>query len=119
MDINRWRWEIKSFEEAEKAAQKLTEETLVRHVATDAGSNVSPRFDAIRAPQVGDAVSYAFNGDYYPDGYIASVSDGPKMVVKTSKGHIYYRRRKTGNWVMQGGTWNLVQGHHSELNPSF
>lgn len=117
MNINRW--EIKSFEEAEKVAEKLTEETLVRHVATDAGEWVSPRYDAVRAPQVGDEVSYAFNGDYYPDGYIASISDGPKMVIKTSGGHVYYRRRNTGVWMMKGGTWHLVQGHRSELNPSF
>jgi len=117
MNINRWK--IKDFKEAEKVAEKLTEETLVRHVAVDAGSNVFPRFGAIRVPQVGDAVSYAFNGDYYPDGYIASVSSGVKMVIKTSKGHVYYRHLKTGCWIMKGGTWRLVDGHRSELNPSF
>jgi len=117
MNINRW--EIKSFEEAEKVAVQLTEETGVRHVATDAGEWVSPRYYAVRVPQIGDEVSYGFNGDYYPDGHITSVSDGPKMVIKTSGGHVYYRRNVTGSWVMKGGTWRLVRGYHCELNPSF
>jgi hypothetical protein len=86
-------------------------------VAVDSGPNVSPRYDVIVLPKVGDPVSYAFNGDSYPDGTIVSVSASLK-VVKTSTGRSYYRRRETGSWV-NNGTWSLVAGHVYKQNPSF
>lgn len=113
------RHEIKDFNHAERLAKEATGLTKKLHVAIDNGDNVWPRFDVAPAPEVGADVSYAFNGDSYPDGQIISVSNGPRMVVKTSNGNVYYRRRQTGSWIMQGGTWSLINGHHREWNPEF
>jgi hypothetical protein len=80
----------------------------------------SPRFGVTQPPKVGDKVSYAFNGDYYPDGEVVSVGTGPRMTVTTSSGRRYNRFRKTGTWRSSGGgTWSLVQGHHDQRNPHF
>jgi len=86
-------------------------------IAVDAGPNVSPRYNVIRLPTVGDKVSYTFNGDTYPDGEIVSVSSLFTKIV-TSTGSCYYRRRKTGTWL-KDRTWSLVQGHETTRNPSF
>lgn len=115
----RWcnRNDFTSIGPAEVVAQDATALTGDVYLATDT-PNTSPRFDVIRAPKVGDEVSYAFNGDYYPDGKIVRVSKSMR-VVKTDTGHTYYRRGKTAAWVQTGGTWVLVQGHVSRRNPSF
>lgn len=113
------RWDFDSFAKAEQIAAGATKVTGELHVAVDSGPYVSPRFDVVRAPAVGDKVSYGFNGDYYPDGVIVSVGSGVQMVVKTSTGQTYRRRRQTGSWRQAGGTWSLVQGHIDERNPSF
>jgi len=101
---------------AEAIAQQATELTGDRYVATDATASTSPRYDVIRAPKVGDAVSYTFNGDTYPDGHIVSVSDSLR-VVRTDKGNVYYRRLNTGTWKQTGGTWSLTPGHRTTRNP--
>lgn len=102
---------------AEVIARGATELTGERYIATDAGPHVSPRYDVTRAPAVGDKVSYAFNGDSYPDGEIVRVSASLK-VVTTSTGSRFYRRKQSGSWV-KGGTWSLVRGHVRKLNPEF
>lgn len=107
-----------SFEEAEKRAAEVTEATGVLYIATDSGSGCYPRFDVVRPPAVGDKVSYAFNGDYYPDGEVVKVSPTLKKV-ETSTGSVYYRRKLTGGWKKKGGTWSLINGHHNERNPHF
>jgi hypothetical protein len=111
------RWDWKDLASAEYIAAQVTKLTGQLHVGTDSGPCCFPRFDVVRAPAVGDKVSYAFNGDSYPDGEIAKVS--PTLQVTTSTGHVYRRRKLSGNWVRTGGTWSLVQGHHYEQNPSF
>jgi hypothetical protein len=111
------RHDIKSVEHAAEiaeSAQKLTGKT---YLPVDSGSGVWPRFDVIEAPAVGEAVSYAFNGDYYPCGHIKSISASFRMIT-TTEGQKFYRRKQTANWKYNR-TWSLVDGHRSELNPSF
>lgn len=107
---NRNDW--KTFEAAQSVAAHLD-----GHIATDAGPNVSPRYDVIKLPKVGDKVSKAFNGDHYPCGVIVNISKTLKAIT-TDGGDVFYRVRQTGSWRNQG-TWFLEAGHHSELNPSF
>lgn len=112
--------DFKTFEQAEKVAASanlLGKFEGGELIATDAGPNVSPRYDVIRLPTVGDKVSYSFNGDSYPDGEIHSISALHTKVVTTT-GSAYYRRRKTGAWL-KDNTWFLVQGHEYKQNPSF
>lgn len=111
------RHDIRSFAHAEQLAQQATELMGELYIATDAGAHVSPRIDVIRAPAVGDKVSYAFNGDSYPCGRITAISPTLKKVT-TSEGDVFYRRRQSGAWV-KGGTWSMVRGHVSARNPSF
>lgn len=113
--VNRWA----SFEEAEDIAAQATELTGDLHLACDRSRYVSPRYVVVRAPKVGDKVSYAFNGDYYPDGVIRHVTKTTCRVVKTDTGRTYYRRKLGAGWKMQGGTWSLVPGHISRYNREF
>lgn len=105
---------IKSFEEAESLAAAKTEETGQLHIATDAGNHHYPRYDVRKAPAVGDKVSYAMNGDYYPDGEIVKISKTLKRVT-TSNGTMYHRVRQTGSWKRKG--WSLIEGHIDRRNP--
>ena len=107
-----------SFEEVEKIASHLTSITNKAFMAIDNTSSVWPQFDIIETPKVGDAVSYGFNGDYYPDGYIVSITQ--KMQITTSSGKKYRRYKNTSNWRSCGSrSWSLVQGHINERNPHF
>ena len=87
------------------------------YIGIDNGELIYPRYDIVKAPVIGDEVSYAFNGDYHPDGVIVSVSASLR-VVETDSGNRYYRKRLTGKWLLNK-TWSLVAGHHNERNPSF
>lgn len=107
------RWDWKTFEAAAEVAAELGP----NYIATDAGHGVSPRYDVIELPKVGDKVSYAFNGDYYPCGEIASISKSLKLIT-TTEGRKFYRVRQTGCWK-NAGTWSLVPGHVSKQNPEF
>lgn len=111
------RWDWTSYEVVHGLAMRLTALTGINFVGTDAGPHVSPRYDVVRAPHVGDKVSYSFNGDTYPDGQIVKVTKG--LTAVTSSGKRYRRYKQTGSWIMEGGTWSLVQGHISERNPHF
>lgn len=106
-----------SFDAAESKAAQVSVLMGELYVATDSGENCYPRYDVVRAPRVGDEVSYAFNGDCYECGVIAKISKSLKRVV-TSTGKVFYRRKNSGAWL-SGVTWSMVQGHHNELNPSF
>lgn len=111
---NRNDW--KTFEAAKHVAAHLK-----GHIATDAGSHVSPRYDVIKLPQVGDKVSYGFNGDCYPCGTIKSISKSLRLITTEDEGkgrRTFYRVRETGMW-RNDGTWCLIPGHVSKLNPSF
>jgi hypothetical protein len=112
---NRWDWT--TFDRVVELATYITALTGDLHVGTDAGAHVSPRYDIVRAPKVGDEVSYAFNGDCYPDGVITALTKG--LQVTTTSGSKYRRKGQTGSWLKTGGTWSLVNGHIYEQNPSF
>lgn len=119
-----YRGDIKSFEQAQALAAQCNELTDSKlcgktYLAADAGSHVHPRYDVVLAPRVGEPISYAFNGDYYPDGYITKIGGTNCSRVYTDTGSVYNRRRKSGSWIKRGGTWSMVSGHISELNPSF
>ena len=112
--------DLETFEEVTTLASYLTAMTGTLYLPADAGSHVSPRYDIIEAPKIGDEVSYAFNGDSYPDGTIVKIS--PNWMITTSTGKRYNRSRqgKGGGWrSVGGGTWSLVPGHIYEQNPSF
>jgi hypothetical protein len=111
------RHDFKSLEHAGDIAKSATQATGKLHLPVDSGSGVWPRFDVIEAPAVGDDVSYAFNGDYYPCGQIKSISASHR-VITTTEGQKFYRRRESGCWKLNG-IWSLVDGHRHELNPSF
>lgn len=111
------RHDFKTIEIAEQIAAATSKFTGRTYIATDAGEGCYPRFDVIEAPSVGDEVSYAFNGDYYPCGTIVSISKSMKLIT-TSTGRKFYRSRQSGSWL-NGGMWSLVSGHISRMNPEF
>lgn len=111
------RRDIKSVEHAAEIAESAQKATGKTYLPIDSGSGVWPRFDVIEAPAVGDDVSYAFNGDYYPCGQIKSISASFRLII-TTEGQKFYRRRESACWKYNG-VWSMVDGHHSELNPSF
>lgn len=120
MDVNNsWEccWDWNTFEEVVRVALSATIFSGEIYIPVDNGEWVSPRYDVIKAPAVGDKVSYAFNGGYYPDGEIVKISDSYK-VITTSTGKKFYRKGLTGRWRW-GRIWSLVQGHHNEFNPHF
>lgn len=111
-----------------KAAAEVAAMLGPKYQATDAGPYCSPRYDVIDLPQVGQEVSYAFNGDYYPCGKIVSISAGPafrRIVAEDVNGrkYVFHRRCRSGEpvggaWIMDG-TWSMIQGHHDRRNPEF
>lgn len=110
------RWDWKSLDEVALIAELAsTDDTL--YIGVDKGSSVSPRFDVIEAPKVGDDVSMSFNGDSYPCGKIVSISKSMKLIT-TSDGKKFYRRKQSGTWL-NGGTFALVRGIIDERNPHF
>lgn len=107
----------KTMARAEEVAAQLTAATGAQYLATDAGPNVSPRFDVIEVPVVGAEVSRYFNGDGYPAGTILRISQSFKRI-ETTEGVVFFRRGKTGSWV-NDGTWSMVPGRVNDRNPSF
>ena len=84
------RWDWKSFAEVEaiaKGANALNDGN--HYLPVDGGAWISPRYDIVIAPKVGDKVSYGFNGDYYPDGTIAKMSKSFKRVVSSTDNASY------------------------------
>ena len=108
---NRNDW--KSFQQVEAVAKALGE----GFIATDAGSHVSPRYDVIKLPMIGEDVSYGFNGDYYPCGKIATISKTFKKII-TTDGSVFYRKGLTGSWK-KDQTWSLVSGVVNKRNSEF
>lgn len=109
-------WEFKSFEEVDALAKQFSTAEKT-YLGFDQGESCSPRFGLFEAPNVGDEVSYAFNGDYYPCGTIVKITKGWRIT--TSEGKVFNRRKQMPGWLMVGGTWRLVHGHVSKLNPEF
>ena len=103
---------------AEEIAAQATEVTKKLHIVVDRGNSRLIPYDVIEAPAVGNPVSYAFNGDYYPCGEITAVSPTLKKIV-TSTGHEFYRSKQTGNWKLKGTFFSLIKGHIDKRNPSF
>lgn len=99
-----------------ETARLLSEATNELYIAVDKGNFVSPRYDIIKAPKVGDEVSMGFNGDYYPVGKIESISDTMRVIV--AGGKMFYRKRQTGAWLYSK-TFTLIPGTRDERNPSF
>lgn len=98
------------------AANELTEPG--RYIPIDRGRNVSPRYDVMMAPMVGEEVSKGFNGDYYPCGTIVAISPTMKKIT-TSDGTVFYRKRENSPRWSCDGTFCLVRGRIDERNPSF
>jgi hypothetical protein len=111
------RWDFECFEQAMLIAIQAETATGNAYLPIDNGENVSPRYDVIEAPKVGDKVSCGLNGDYYPEGEIVKISDSYKIIT-TSTGKKFYRKGLTGRWV-RSKMWVLVAGHHDRKNPSF
>lgn len=107
-----WDW---TEAEAKAVAAKASEVFGVPYDFVDSGCPGLRRYDIVSVPQVGDKVSYAFNGDCYPDGVIVKVTTSGQ--IKTDTGSTYRRRKQTACWVKSGGTFCLVSGHHYEQNP--
>jgi hypothetical protein len=108
----------KNYDLCVKIAESAGRLTGREYMVTTNKRHSGDTYEVIEAPQIGDKVSYAFNGDYYPDGEIVSITKGTKRIIKTSSGRKYYRRKKTGSWICHG-TWSLIPGHISRLNPHF
>ena len=87
------------------------------HITCDRGGHISPRWCVIEKPKVGDEVSKCFNGDYYPKGTIVKISDSLRRI-ETSTGTVFWRRKKSSSWI-SGGTWSMIKGHVSRMNPEF
>lgn len=110
--------DVASYDEACDIAEALTKSTGKCHLGVDRGEYVWPRFDVIEFDvKPGTVVSMGFNGDYYPQGKVAKVSDN-KRVVTLENGLRFYRRRLSSSWVNEG-TWSLIPGTRDERNPSF
>jgi hypothetical protein len=91
------RWDWKTFDAAKEVAAALGAE----YAATDSGEGVSPRYDIIKLPQVGEPISY-----------------DSKRIVTSTEGQKFYRRKESGAWIYQR-TWSMVRGHISRMNPEF
>lgn len=100
----------------EAVVAQLNEEAGFEKYAVSV-NNYYPEHSIFELPQVGDKVSYGFNGDYYPCGKIKSISASKKLVT-TDTGAKFYRKQKTASWV-KNGTWSMVAGHIDERNPHF
>ena len=111
------RWDFECFEQAMLVATQATNAMGKEYIPIDNGEWVSPRYDVIEAPCVGDKVSCGFNGDYYPEGEIVKISKNFKIIT-ASTGKKFYRKGLTGRWV-HSEMWVLVAGHYEEKNPHF
>lgn len=70
--------------------------------------------------QVGDDVSYCFNGDCYPDGQVARITkSGKYLYTTTGKKYVFGIGVCGAHYTSIGGTWVLVKGIHNDKNPSF
>jgi len=118
------RWDISFLDDAEEIARLLNIAAMnkgkdaISYLAVDAGPSVSPRYDVIEAPKVGDLVSRYFNGDAYPAGKIIKMSENLRRI-ETDDGTVFWRRQQTSSWIATGGTWAMASGHRNDRNPHF
>ena len=90
--------------------------------ANDLTKKQSNKLVAERPYAVGDAVHYAFNGDYYPATVIEVSASGHQVRVQSESGvPQLFTRRANGAYRSKGyyGTWCLGKGTRDERNPSF
>jgi len=117
------RWDFPSLEFVTRLAASATALTGEDWIPVDNGPSVSPRFDVMACPQVGDEVSKGFNGDYFPIGKIISISAAPTRRVITVDGPRgklrFYRNKLSSGWTQAGGTWGLVKGVVDRYNQEF
>lgn len=128
---------IQTYTQALETAKRMTEEQRAPFWAEDRGPSVHPRYAVIPAFQIGEPVSYGFNGDSYPCGRIIAItspSDGSRdaqgkerpecgyriITVQDHNGNKskFWRRRLSGSWK-KNETWSLQHGWHQDRNPSF
>lgn len=112
--------DIECYEMAEDLARSASKNRGKVFLAVDKGPDVSPRYDVIEAPAVGDEVSKAFNGDYYPIGKIVKIGkDYSRLYIEDSgRKMVAYRRKLSGAFLVKG-MWSVVPGVINERNPSF
>ncbi len=108
------RAQIKTKAWGEKLLAKVREFTKTDFILTE--DSGYPKFDIVRAPQVGDFVSRGYNGDHYPDSEIVRISPTGK-VITTASGKKYYGSREIGKW--KSGAFSLMRGYHDRRNPCF
>jgi hypothetical protein len=108
-----YRHSFKSFEQATEVAEEATKFSGKLYIPTESNGY----FEVTEAPQVGDPVSYCFNGDTYPCGYIKSISK-TMYKITTTEGDEFYRRKRTSTWLKHK-IWSLCDGHHYTQNPHF
>lgn len=111
-DRNDWQ----TLADAERIAASATKATGKTWLACDKGDHVSPRYDVIEAPVVGQDVSWTFNGDAYPLGKISSVSaDHKTVMVEVAPGKKRRFARRGAGWA--NGGWSLIPGTVNRQNP--
>ena len=109
---------FEDMESAERRAKELTAHTSDIYFACDRTKYTYPRYKVYPAPKIGEPVSYAFNGDYYPCGYIEKISPTMKKIT-TTDGTTFWRDSKINSCWRRHRTWSMVHGHIDERNPSF
>jgi hypothetical protein len=118
---------IKAFKEQDGSVYHIIQgrdrTELLDFVNKDDGMTVvysekKPTFTVFKMPEVGDKVSFGFNGDWYACGEIAKISKTFKKIA-TNTGEIFWRNGKGKSWMREGGTWSMTKGHYNERNPHF
>ena len=104
--------DFKSVEQAEEVANAASVFAGIEYLPTESNGY----FEVIEAPKRLEPVSYYFNGDAYPCGYIKTISKTLKKII-TTEGKVFYRRKRSGCWMM--GPWSMIYGHYNERNPHF
>ena len=66
--------------------------------------------------QIGDDVSYGFNGDFYPCGQVDRISKTGKVIYSTTGAKFI---RQSSGYYKRSQTWTLVHGIHNDQNPHF
>jgi fermentation-respiration switch protein FrsA (DUF1100 family) len=119
---NDWR----DFATVELIANDLSALTGDDWLPVDRGAHVSPRYDVVVCPKVGEDVSRGFNGDYYPVGKIIGITGAGRRSITTmatdGSGVVrkFYRVKLSGAWKEGGGSpFCLVPGVRHEWNPEF
>ena len=65
---------------------------------------------------IGDEISYGFNGDFYHCGQVDRISKTGKIIY-SNMGDKFVRQRD--GYYKRNQTWTLVHGIHDDQNPHF